>query len=255
MSGCDGAGASACFVPETVLPQRKAVIDKLPGQAQRQVAEAAFDGQSDKVETMVRGDRALGDLHGGAFGDLLSIAVAQCDTAMLKRFLALGIPADGPAGGPAPLMLALRAKTPDMAEALLNAGASANPRTADAPRPIDEAILLGSAGAVRLLLDHGADANHVGKLGARPLNIAVDSHRFAIAELLLERGADPWAADDSGGTLGAAVAKPSLSRDPADEKARLRLVDRVRKIGWPWPPPDWRAVKAMRAEGRWPPAR
>jgi len=253
MSGCDGAAASTCFVPETRLPKREAVLDRVQGQSQRQVVEAAFEGDGDRVEAMLRADPALGNVHGGDFGDLLSIAIARCDEALLDRMLARGVDPDGPRESRAPLLLALRAKTPAMAERLLKAGARADPRTVKDPRPLDEAILIGSAGAVRLLLDHGADPNRRGTLGETPLHVALDSHRFRIAELLVERGADPWAADDSGGTLGAAVAKTSLSRDPADDEARRRLVDRVRKLGWPWPPPDWRQVKAMRAEGRWPP--
>lgn len=255
MSGCSVAAANDCFVPETVLPKRDAVVARAKGGSERQVLEAAFDGDASRIATLVRADPALGQVQGGDFGDLLSIAIGRCDEALLDRLLALKLDPNGPQASRAPLMLALRAKTPAMAERLLAAGASANPRKAGDPRPLDEAILIGSLGGVRLLLDRGADPNRRGELGETPLHIAIDSHRFRIAELLIERGADPWAADDSGGTLGAAVAKESLSADPADDAARRRLVSHVRKLGWPWPPPDWRQVKALRSAGRWPPDR
>lgn len=253
MSGCDASASSECFVPETALPERSKVLGRIQGESGRQIVEAAFAGEADQVAAMLRTDPALGKVRGGDFGDLLSIAIARCDPGLLDRMLSLGVDPNGPEGSRAPLLLALRSKTPVMAERLLKAGASPNPRAAEDPRPLDEAILIGSAGAVRLLLDRGADPNLRGKLGETPLHVAVDSHRFRLAELLVERGADPWATDDSGGTLGASIAKSSLSRDPEDEAARRRLEQHVRKLGWPWPPPNWRQVKALRAEGKWPP--
>ncbi len=255
MSGCGAAASSDCFVPETRLPKRDAVIARVTGESERQVVEAVFDGDSQRAAALIQSDPALSRIQGGDFGDLLSIAIGRCDEGLLNRLLALKLDPDGPPASRAPLLLALRARTPAMAERLLAAGASANPRSGTDPRPLDEAILIGSVGGVRLLLDRGADPNRRGGLGETPLHIAIDSHRFRIAELLVERGADPWAADDSGGTLGAAVARESLSPDPADDAARRRLVDRARKLGWPWPPPDWRQVKALRAAGRWPPTR
>lgn len=253
-SGCAAAdGAGNCFVPETKLPTRAAVLERVQGQSQREIVEAAFDGAADRVQALLRTDPTLSRIHGGDFGDLLSIAVGRCDGELLQGLLAAGVDPNGPREVRAPLLLALRSKTPALAETLLRAGATANPRMASDPRPLDEAILIGSQGAVRLLLDRGADPNRRGTLGETALHVALDSHRFAIAELLIERGADPWVADDSGGTLGAAVAKGSLSREPADEQARLRLAAYVKKLGWPSPPPDWRAVKALREQGNWPP--
>ena len=251
-----GADARGCFVPETVLPTRAGVLAKVNnGAAGRDLVAAVFDGNADHATKLLSADKRLRDTHGGTLGDLLSIAIATCDKPMVERLLAAGVPAGGPADAEPPLTLALRATEPWYAETLLKAGASANPRPGRNGRPLDDAIMLGSAGAVRLLLDHGARIEDVDSLGARPLQTALDAHRFAIAELLISRGADPWASDNSGGTLGWAVSRPSLAQSADDKAAHDRLAARLKSMGWPSPPPSPSEVRALKAKGAWPPAR
>lgn len=252
-SGC--ADARGCFVAETALPVRATVIAKATnGGAGRDLVTAVYEGDADGAVRLLARDPRLRDTHGGTLGDLLSIAVARCDKPMVERLLAAGVPADGPAGAEPPLTLALRATEPWFAETLLQAGASPNRRAGAGGRPLDDAVLLGSAGAVRLLLDHGARLDDVDSLGATPLQTALDAHRFAIAELLVARGADVWAADRSGGTLGWAVSRPQLALNADDAAAHARLAARLRTIGWPQPVPSPAEVRALTARGAWPPA-
>lgn len=254
VTGC--ADARGCFVPGTKLPARSEVLAKASnGAAGRDLIAAVFDGEAAQALTMLKRDARLRDTHGGPLGDLLSIAIATCDKPMVERLLAAGVPANGPRGTEPPLTLALRATEPWYATILLEHGASANRSAGAGGRPLDDAIMLGSAGAVRLLLDHGADIHDVDKLGATPLQTALDAHRFAIAELLIGRGADPWAADKSGGTLGWAVSRPSLAQTADDTAAHGRLAARLKTLGWPDPAPSPAEVRALLAKRAWPPAR
>lgn len=252
VTGC--ADARGCFVPETVLPTQAAVLAKVDnGAAGRDLVAAVFAGNVDAAVRILAADPRLRTTHGGPLGDLLSIAIATCNKPMVERLLAAGVPANGPAGAERPLTLALRATEPWFAEALLKAGAS--PNRSGGRRPLDDAIMLGSAGAVRLLLDHGAQVEDSDSLGARPLQTALDAHRFAIAELLIARGADPWATDKSGGTLGWAVSRPSLSLSKDDAAAHARLAAKLKSLSWPNPAPSPAEVRALRDRGAWPPRR
>lgn len=254
MTGC--ADAKRCFIAGTKLPERAAVLAKVGnGQSGRELMTAVFDGDATVAARMLAADRRLADTSGGMLGDLISVAVANCDKPMVETLLKAGVPADGPTGRYPPLMLALRATEPWYAETLLKAGASANSRKDQPSRPLDNAIEIGSAGAVRLLLDHGARLDERDLTGATPLQTALDTHRFAIAELLIQRGADPWAADNSGGTLGWSVSRPSLAQTAEDNAAHARLAARLPAMGWPSPAPAPIAVRELIAAGKWPPAR
>ncbi|TRW17382.1 ankyrin repeat domain-containing protein [Glacieibacterium frigidum] len=254
-SGCADAGAG-CFIPETVLPKREAVMTRVDnGQAGRDLMAAVFDGDTATVGAMLARDPRLRNTQGGVLGDLLSVAIARCDKPMLTRLLASGVPADGPPANEPPLTLALRVTEPWFAETLLKAGASANRLTKAGGRPLDDAIVIGSAGAVRMLIEYGAKLDDRSSTGATPLQTALDGHRFAIAELLIARGADPWAVDNSGGNLGWAVSRPSLAQTAEDDAAHARLAAKLPAMGWPSPAPSPKEVRALVAAGRWPPAR
>ena len=254
MSGCADAGG--CFIAGTVLPERSAVLARVNnGGAGRDLMAAVFDGDAGAAARMLAHDPALRSTTGGTLADLISVAVSRCDKPMVERLLAAGVAADPSGSAFPPLMLALRATEPWYAETLLKAGASANARGTGGDRPLDNAIVAGSMGAVRLLLDHGARIDDRDGTGATPLQTALDGHRFAIAELLIARGADPWAADRSGGTLGWAVSRPSLARNPDDSAAHDRLAGRLKAMGWPHPAPSPAEVRGLVATGVWPPAR
>lgn len=252
-SGCADAG---CFIPETVLPKREAVMARVDnGQAGRDLMAAVFDGDVATATRLVSGDRRLALTNAGVLADLLSVAVSTCRKPMVEALLAAGVPADGPPGRYPPLMLALRADEPWFAETLLKAGASSNSGKDQPVRPLDNAIVEGSSGAVRMLIDYGARLDDRDSTGATPLQTALDSHRFAIAELLIARGADPWAADNSGGNLGWAVSRPSLALTDEDNAAHARLAAKLPGMGWPSPAPTPEQVRALAAAGKWPPAR
>ena len=254
MTGC--ADARTCFIAGTALPDRAKVLAKVSnGGAGRDLMAAVFDGDVAGTTQRLAHDPRLRDTNGGPLADLLSVAIATCNKPMVERLLAAGVRADGPGAGYPPLMLALRANEPWYAETLLKAGASPDARDPKSERPLDNAIVIGSAGAVRLLLDHGARLDTTDSLGATPLQTALDAHRFAIAELLIARGADPWAADASGGTLGWAVSRPSLAQSTDDAAAHKRLVARMTQIGWPSPAPSPADVRKLRSQGQWPPPR
>lgn len=252
--GCAPAGTSAgCFAPGTELPDRAAVLTAPGiGESARALVDALFASDVNEVRALLARDPALARLRLGGGADVLGLAMASCKREMIDAVIAAGAPLDGDGKG-LPLILALRARDPWFAGRLLEAGARANPPGAPSV-PMRTAIGLNAPAAVAMLLDAGADPNLAERTGTRPLHTALDMERFRIAELLLDRGADPWAIDAGGANLATSVATPMLTKDSAEASAQRRLADRVRRLGWPEPAPDPRAIRNLALDGHWPPA-
>ena len=259
MSG--GAGAS-CFPSNVILPQREAVLAEVDhGQGGREMMDAVFAGDLAAVERLAARDRELLKASDTKGTDVLVAAMSRCDEPMFRRLLALGAAPDGPKGrhgrfdpysarDQAPLILALYAKTPVFAHALLEAGATPNALYPQAHDPLEEAVRLRSRGAVRLLLDHGAEVNPPNEVGASPLETALTASAFAIAEVLLDHGADPFAADVNGGTPANSLV--DFDRDAEDAAAKPRVLARLRALG-ALPALAPAEVRREVLAGRWPP--
>lgn len=251
MSGCDARADG--FVVGTVLPSPASVAALgRDGHSTRDMVEAVRDGDLAKARRLLDADPALARIGDGKNLDLLTLAVARDDRAMVSLLLEKGAPPDGP-NGETPLSLALRAREPWHAQTLLQAGASPDPVAPDAFWPLDEAIALNSLGAVRLLLDHGADVNRADRTGGTPLEAAVAMRNYRIAELLLERGADPWAVGVNGDTIASALNAPVRPAEPIESQAESRVKARLTAAGWRFPPPSAQTVRADVLAGRWPP--
>jgi uncharacterized protein len=251
LAGCSPQAQARCFAPDTVLPTH-AEIGALGGSG-RDLAEALLSKDVARATRLLAGDPALARLAVGHDHDMLAVAIASCDPALVSLVLSHGAAPDGKRPG-LPLDLALRANDPEMAYRLLKAGAHPDP-AGDATGPLRTAIELNAPGAVRMLLDFHADPDVAERTGRRPLHIALDQERFRIAELLLDRGADPWAVDVGGANLGSAVTSPMVTNAPDEDAARRRLQARLKHIGWPDPVPTSAEVRALVKAGHWPPRR
>lgn len=135
-------------------------------------------------------------------------------------------------GGQTPLMLALGVQNPDVARALLDAGARLEATNGTLNRPLHFAALAGDPRGVALLLDRGARPSPRDRWMCSPLNYAAALGRLEAVELLLARGADLETADDAGYTpLLDAIEKnhPAIVRLLVAKGARLDV--RTRDIG------------------------
>ena len=246
---------ASCFVAGTQQPSMQTLAaDRLLDGPSRALAKALFDGRLDRAEKLLLANPGLAQRRVRPVHDMLSVAIATCRPQALALLVRHGAPLDGVEGEGLPLRLALRAKDPSLARLLLKAGARPTP-PARPTGPLRTAITLNGLGQVRMLLDFGADPNAMEATGNRPLHIALDMEHFAIAELLLDRGADPWAIDSGGANLASSATLAIVTASPAEASAQRRLVERVRKLGWPDPAPSPAQIRALALRGAWPPAR
>ena len=119
---------------------------------------------------------------------------------------------------------------------------------------IFEAIEDRDPARVARLIVSGANVEVRGFGQRTPILKAAMTHNWAMAEMLLEAGADPMVPDEFGITLPAVAArsrlKPESEEGQALARVRAILADQG-LIALVFPPDQ---VRAMVAEGRWPPA-
>lgn len=119
---------------------------------------------------------------------------------------------------------------------------------------IHEAIEDRDRDRVARLIVSGANIEALGFSRTSPILKAALTHNWVMVEMLLDAGADPMVPSYSGITLPAVAARSNLKpeSDEGQALARVRaiLADRG-LIGLVFPPAQ---VRAMVAEGRWPPA-
>jgi hypothetical protein len=273
LGGCSVARAiladSPCFTERlVVIPNRELVLaNATNGQAGRDIAAAVFDGKIDDVTAMIKRDIRLfntsvtydkdkfSERPKGQYGDLLTFAISRCDLAMEKHLLDLGMPVNGIEIGGA-LTLALLADTPEMAELLLQRGASPDPQKLGGENAMNEITSFQQVGGVMMLLRHGLDLNWEDEFGYNHLQNALGMEQYRIAELLIEKGANPWRIGTGGRLLAQSFSRLPILDRPVENEARLRLLAKTKAEapvkGFDWPLPDPKTVRKMVLLGKWP---
>lgn len=98
--------------------------------------------------------------------------------------------------GKSPLHLASRHHSTDLAQLLLDHGATLDARDARDRNALHEASYLGQVMVVGLLLERGAKVDARNKWGSTPLHCAAKAGHLEVVQLLLKEGADPNAQDE-----------------------------------------------------------
>jgi hypothetical protein len=261
--------SGGCFTQrEVLLPNRELVLANVTqGQAGQDIAAAVLDGRRDDFAAMVKRNPALlsvevtydktksSERPDGQYGDLLTFAISRCDFAMEQHLLDLGASVNGAQIGSA-LSLALLSDIPEMAELLLQRGASPDPQKLGGENVMEEITAFRQVGGVMMLLRHGADVNWQDEFGYGYLQTAVGMEQFRIAELLIQKGASLWRITGDGGMPVQRLLVPLILENPTEDNARLRLLAAAeadaKAKGLPWPPPDFKTVRKMVLRGLWP---
>lgn len=174
------------------------------------LALAAYMGKAELVAA-IRARRGEPSLHEACIvGDLAAV----------KRALAGGADVNAPApDGFSAIGLAVFFGHPELARALLAAGADVNQTAANAQKvgPIHAALARGDNAMLAWLLENGARPDTPQEGGFRPLHEAAARGNDAAVELLLKAGATPGLRSDAGKTPA----------DLAREAGHAALADRL----------------------------
>jgi hypothetical protein len=266
LEGCAVANDKQCFTarPSVIRPDERIALANLnTGASGRALAEAVFEGDLDLVRqlvsadpkllsTQVTFDKKMQSAPPGQYGDLLAFAVSRCNGDMATLLLELGMPADGVQRGEA-LALALLSDSPDIAEMLLNNGASPDPQKTGGKNVMYELIAFGATGGVQTLLRHKADMQYVDSFGNDHLDTALSMEQFAIAEHLVKGGAHMWRINGAGALSAWTLTKPPVLEPSRDDiAARERLITAAKSGAPTWPAPDPLTVRQMVLAKTWP---
>lgn len=88
---------------------------------------------------------------------------------------------------------------------------------------------------------------------ATPMINASDTDQWPVVEILIDHGADIWAHDEFGITTAQRTITSRILRGSDEDKARLRLIEKLKARGYPFPPPGREEILALDEAGRWPP--
>ncbi|WP_049973839.1 ankyrin repeat domain-containing protein [Azospirillum sp. B4] len=224
--------------------------DRFTDPAARRFAEAVAAGKVDVALAAAReapgGVNTVG--RNGATG--LIMAVERHDHAMVDALLKAHADPNG-APGLAPLNKASAIHDLPMVKALLAAGADPN-GTADGQTSLHVAGLMGDVPVAQALLDAGGDINSADEVGTTPLLTAAGTDHWQMAAFLLDHGASPWA-EAGGATVAGLAADSRILPNNPDGKALPQVIERIKAAGYSWPPPPASQIRALKAEGKWPP--
>lgn len=120
------------------------------------------------------------------------------------------------------------------------------------PQNLIAAVYDRNPALVRRLIASGADLEQRKSDGSTPLLLSVETDQFAIAETLIDSGADIWATSEFGDTVGWATEHSRL-KGGVDERARRRVLVKLRGRGFPFPAAHRSFVLQRIRAGDWPP--
>ena len=226
--------------------------DDFEANAPRHFAQMVMEGRVDAAlsaaKQLPKGVNTIGR-HGTT---AIEIAIYRDDPAMLEALLKAGADPSGTPGR-SPLVIALEGNDSSILPILVGAGADPN-RNSDGEYPLTTASLYGKNEAVLMLLKAGARIDQQDSVGGTAIISAAGGESWRTVLLLLDHGASIWPVISNGGTLALLAAHSRLLPNNPDGKAKLVVIERLKALGSPWPPPSAAEVKRLVAEGQWPPA-
>lgn len=120
--------------------------------------------------------------------------------------------------------------------------------------PMSGAVMTSDTDEVRRLAAKGIglDERDPGTQ-ATPMIDASDTDQWPVVEILIDHGANIWAHDEFGITAAQRTITSRILRGSDEDKARLRVIEKLKARGYPFPPPDPDTVLALEKAGKWPP--
>ncbi|WP_107964598.1 ankyrin repeat domain-containing protein [Sphingomonas sp. PP-CE-3G-477] len=86
-----------------------------------------------------------------------------------------------------------------------------------------------------------------------PMIVASGSDQWPVVEILVDHGANIWAHDQFGITMAQMAVTSRILPGSNEDKARLRVIEKLKARGYPFPPPGRAEILALEKDGKWPP--
>lgn len=116
-----------------------------------------------------------------------------------------------------------------------------------------EAVTNRSVEDVNRLIQEGVNIDQPDERGETPLLIAVGSSQYEIAEVLIDNGANIFATSEIGYNVGLFPYYDTHSTSEGESgRFRLKVIEKLKAKGFPWPPPNTDRTLEMIKDGTWP---
>ena len=178
-----GADAGAChYTPEglqswkDLWARQLRVLDPSHAAQLTKATAEIIDGQKDALKSDIASGLSPNATLKGPGGDmsLLELAVAACQAEVARELVLLGASADGDSSS-TPLVVAAAKGEADLAEFLIQHGASVERVDVNGHTALEDAVRQHQLGTVRTLLQHGGNANHTLARHATLLDLVANS--------------------------------------------------------------------------------
>ncbi|BCI72933.1 hypothetical protein SPKIRA_37630 (plasmid) [Sphingomonas paucimobilis] len=121
-------------------------------------------------------------------------------------------------------------------------------------QPMLGAVMHSKIDEVRRLADKGIGLNERYSADqSTPMIAAAQTMQWNMVEILIDHGADIWAYDEFGMTAAQEAETSRVMPGSDEDKARLRVIAKLKARGYPFPPPKSDEVLKLVEERRWPP--
>lgn len=124
----------------------------------------------------------------------------------------------------------------------------------DRIQPMLGAVMNSETDKVRRLAERhqGLDERDTGDQST-PMIAASDTDQWPVVEILIDHGADIWAHDKFGITTAQRTLTSRILRGSPEDAARLRVIEKLKARGYPFPPLSRAEILALDKAGKWPP--
>lgn len=120
--------------------------------------------------------------------------------------------------------------------------------------PMTGAVMNSRTEKVRDLAAKGIGLNErAPEDNATPMIRGAQTDQWPVVEILIDHGADIWAHDEFGITTAQRTITSRILRGSDEDKARLRVIEKLKARGYPFPPPGRDEILALEKAGKWPP--
>lgn len=238
-------------IPEKGQTMTSFTESEFPDPALRRAAQLVSEGHVQEAARLAQSVPAGINAVGPEDDTLLIVALKSGNSSSVKALLALGADPNIPTNR-SPIAVAASTARIDAIQALLSDGARPNGASSQ-----QSALWLAANNnrkdVVDLLLANGADIEQQDSDQFTPALASARVNRFLMTEYLLNRGASPFAASSHGFTIGYWAQESILPAHVEEGKGRAAVIAKLRRAGFPWPPPSPKEVVAAKAAHRWPP--
>lgn len=121
-------------------------------------------------------------------------------------------------------------------------------------QPMLAAVMHDGPEEVRKLAEKGIGLNERYSTDqATPMIFAAQTDQWPVVEILIDHGADIWAHDEFGITAAQRTLTSRILAGSNEDHARLRVIEKLKAKGYPYPPPGRAEMLALDKSGNWPP--